>query len=113
MVDVVITTTGTHQVAIVTEPDGDRQVVRVPVDQVLQNLVGPQGPQGPPGTSQPFTHSQTSASATWVIDHPLNRKPNVLLIVDGQEVFADVFFPSNSRVTVVFPSPVTGEANLL
>lgn len=57
-------------------------------------------------------HVQSTPAASWLIDHSLNRKPSVALVVGGKLVLTDVEYPSNSRVTVLWPVPTVGEAHL-
>lgn len=71
---------------------------------------GPQGPVGPAGAG--YLHTQTTAAATWIINHNLGRIPSVsLFFLDGTEFFSDVLSLSNA-VTVTFPAPVSGIAVL-
>ncbi len=60
-----------------------------------------------------YVHTQTTAAASWVIEHPLNKKPAVALVVGGRLVYSDIEYASNSRVTVVWPVPTVGEAHLV
>lgn len=75
--------------------------------------VGPQGPEGPEGPAgsaggssivQPFTNQSTVQ-----VTHAFGRKPNVVVSIGGEQNWTQVEFPSNTMVTVTFPSPQTGE----
>jgi hypothetical protein len=79
---------------------------------------GPQGTQGPQGSSfTGYTHTQTLASDTWVINHGLNRRPLIasyedtgtsMLLVHGSITFTDL-----NTLSIKFSTPISGEANLL
>ncbi len=59
-----------------------------------------------------YVHVQIIALATWVINHPLGRRPNVALFTtDGEEVEADII-ASNTVVTITLPGPMAGQAIL-
>jgi len=75
---------------------------------------GPQGPQGLPGSAAAsYTHTQSSASSTWTINHNLGYKPAVeLLTVGGVEMEGDVVHVSDNQVIVYFVISVAGTARL-
>ncbi len=53
-------------------------------------------------------------AATWIIDHNLNKYPQVTLIDDDGNAFeADIFYNSLNQVTVVFAEPTSGKAVLI
>jgi archaellin len=58
-------------------------------------------------------HDQSTPSATWEIDHPLDKKVNVVVtdtagtVVDGRVTIND-----GSKVVVEFNAPFSGEAVL-
>jgi hypothetical protein len=75
---------------------------------------GPRGPIGLPGVSAPaYLHTQTALAATWIIEHSLNKYPQVTVIVDGGQVFADVTYSTLNRVTIVHGEPTAGLAALI
>lgn len=52
-------------------------------------------------------------ASTWIIDHNLNKYPQVTLIDDEGNMFeADVFYNSLNQITVVFAAPASGKAVL-
>jgi hypothetical protein len=54
-----------------------------------------------------------SVAAAWVINHNLNKYPQVALIDDQGNAFdADVFYSNLNQVTVVFAVPTSGKAVL-
>lgn len=60
-----------------------------------------------------FTHRQSSPAASWVIDHHMGLIPNVVILDDtGQQMVAEVRFPSDQTVVVVHSKPYTGTAYL-
>lgn len=90
--------------AVKTAPPAPGSVTVLPV-------VGPTGPQGDPGTpgGSYFVHTQSSPSATWIIDHNLAKKVHVSVFDDlNREIFADVEHGTTNQTTITFPGPVTG-----
>jgi hypothetical protein len=92
---------------------------------------GPPGPQGPAGSTvdvglvqglidtsidvydsaSHYVHTQSSPSASWVIDHNLGRKVHVTLLDPlGRVVYSDVEHGSDNQATVIYPTPVAGYA---
>lgn len=65
------------------------------------------------GQTQRYVHTQTVASSTWNITHPLGGRPSVT-VVDTAEtvVIGDVAYNSDTSVTVSFTSPFSGYAYL-
>lgn len=88
---------------VTVAPPGPTSVTVLPV-------AGPTGPQGAPGGSY-FVHTQSSPSATWIIDHNLGRKVHVTLFDPLSTVIhADIDHGTPNQTTITFPSPVTGSA---
>lgn len=64
-----------------------------------------------PGMS--YTHNQSTASATWTINHNLGFKPSVELYSAGsREIEGDVLHTSINQTVVTFTSSITGFARL-
>jgi len=60
-----------------------------------------------------YTHTQTAASATWVIQHLLNYLPAVTTVTtEKQVVFGDVRYTGDKQITVYFSVPFSGYAYL-
>lgn len=60
-----------------------------------------------------FTHHQSVPAATWVIDHHMGLVPNVVLLDDsGQQMIAEIRFPSDQTTVVVHSAPYSGTAYL-
>lgn len=59
-----------------------------------------------------LTYTPPTAMAIWTIPHTLGYEPDVSIIIDGEEVDADVDYPNNSVVVINFGVPVTGTARL-
>lgn len=85
-----------------------------------QGETGPQGPQGiqgepgADGVGQPYVHTQSVASASWVIGHNFGRKVSVTLLDDNDVVVhADVQHGTLNQTTITFPVPTTGTAVII
>jgi hypothetical protein len=66
-----------------------------------------------PGGNNFFVYNQTSPAGTWVINHNLNRYPNVTLFDNTNTLFlTDIIYSSLNVVTVVNSVPITGTAIL-
>lgn len=77
-------------------------------------IQGPPGPQGPPGSSGSdiYDHVQSSASATWTVNHNLGVKPDVeVRNTGGQVVGAEVVHVSVNQTIIYFSLPMTGSAH--
>lgn len=62
---------------------------------------------------QKYTHTQSSASSSWSITHTLGRKPSSVAIwISDELVYADITAPNTTTVSITFPSPVSGRAEL-
>jgi hypothetical protein len=60
-----------------------------------------------------YTHTQSSASAIWTINHNLGFRPTVTLLDDGgQQYFARVDHPAANQTVVTHLTPTTGSARL-
>lgn len=68
------------------------------------------GPPGPPGTS--YVHEQTAPSASWLVQHNLQRYPAVVLLVSGEYVTTDITYLDENALVLTFPQPVAGFAYL-
>lgn len=59
--------------------------------------------------SSGFVHTQNTPAATWIINHPLGRMPNIAVYIAGELVDTDVV-ASTTVVTITFPLPAAGVA---
>ena len=60
-----------------------------------------------------YVHTQTVASANWVITHPLGGHPTVSVVDSANTVvFGEVKYVSTTQVTVSFTAPFSGLAYL-
>lgn len=57
-------------------------------------------------------HVQSSPSTSWGIVHSFGRQPNVVIVIDGESVMADVKYPTETTVVINFGQPQTGKAVL-
>ncbi len=66
-------------------------------------------------TSPGYLYDRNSiVASTWIIDHNLNKYPQVTLIDDEGNLFdADILYNSLNQVTVVFSEPTSGKAVLI
>jgi len=63
--------------------------------------------------SSTYTHTQLTASSTWVIQHNLNKRPSVTIVDDGDNlVFADVQYSNENLLTITFTGATSGKAYL-
>ena len=82
-------------------------------DVLVLPFTGPQGPTGPAG-GDPYIHTQSSPSASWIIIHNLGRIAHtVVLNSSNEELLADIVHSSINQLTVTFASPQTGAAYLV
>lgn len=88
------------------------------IDQSSEDLIvvkesGPQGPPGPPGPGiTPYEHHQTSAAASWTVNHNQGRYIEPLVFLEGEDtpVEADLVYPDVDTTVIIFPSPAAGWA---
>jgi hypothetical protein len=60
-----------------------------------------------------YVHDQLVPASMWVINHPLNRFPDVTVIDSaGTQVTGDVRYLSNSQVQITFSAAFSGQAFL-
>lgn len=92
----------------------NRVVVTQSTNQVIVKTPGPQGligPAGPPGpaASTFYVDEDFTSTSSVVFNHNLNGYPHITVIIDGEEVDADITYNSLNQVTVGFPSPQSGK----
>lgn len=81
--------------------------------QGIQGDKGDAGDVGPQGSALGFIHTQSTPSATWVVDHTLGKFPGVTVVDSGgDECEGDVQYVSNSQIIVRFCAPFGGKAYL-
>lgn len=65
------------------------------------------------GGGMSYTHTQSTPAATWVIDHHMGLIPTVVLVDStGQQMIAEIRYPSDQTIVVVHSAPYTGTAYL-
>jgi hypothetical protein len=75
-----------------------------------QGIQGEVGPPGPPSFSF-YRHSQTSASAQWLVVHDLFYPPAVTVVDSaGTVLIADVSYIDDFHIQIDFSSPTAGYA---
>jgi hypothetical protein len=97
--DVIVVNTGTDIAAVLdfTIPRGDK------------------GETGDPGATQTiaYTHTQSSVSDIWVINHNLSFQPGVHTVDSANTTIEGIVsYNSNTQVQIVFSSAVSGYAYL-
>ncbi len=91
-------------------------IVREPARKIVVQDDGPVGPAGPPGPAgaaggEPYSHTQSTAAATWLIPHNRGRYPHVVVkMASGNRVIPDVIDSDVNNLTLVFATPETGTA---
>jgi hypothetical protein len=75
---------------------------------------GPQGPPGPPGTGGgggSYTHTQSTPSDAWTIDHGLGYIPTVIVVDSGgTEQWGEIQHTNTTSLVVRFGRPFSGTA---
>jgi hypothetical protein len=90
----------------------ERTVTRVAIRS--QGLRGREGPAGDVVALEGYTHTQSSPSSSWTVNHNLGRKPLVqVLSPGGLEVIAEVLHVSTNQVLVSFASAQSGSVRCL
>lgn len=82
-------------------------------DVTVVSVSGPQGPAGPAGASgdKNYTHDQTNASATWIINHNLAKYPSVSVVdTGGNWVIGDISYTNLNQVIISFAAAFSGKA---
>jgi hypothetical protein len=57
-------------------------------------------------------HTQSIPAATWIVQHPFNRVPDVAVYLTTGEVVDPTIFANDTTVTITFPTPTAGSAVL-
>jgi hypothetical protein len=85
-----------------------------PVQQVQQvQTVTPTPPPTPVGPEETFVFTQSTASASWTINHNLGQFPSVTVVDNaGNTVIAGVKYTNSNQVVVTFANPFAGRAYL-
>lgn len=62
-------------------------------------------------TDKHYTHNQASSSATWTVNHNLNKFPSVTVVLStGQKGYGDVSYTNENNLTISFSGPESGKA---
>ena len=65
------------------------------------------------GTDKNFVFTQSSASATWTINHTLNKFPAIEVVDSANDiVIGNVTYNSTSQITITFTAAFSGKAYL-
>lgn len=90
--------------------------ISIPEEQLEAEIAEYFQENGIPGGAGPgYIYDRNSiVAATWIIDHNLNKYPQVTLIDDdGNLIEADVSYGNLNQVTITFAEPQSGKAVLL
>lgn len=99
-------------------PEDDSDLITIDQDGCFTTInIQPKcdGGGGPTPTNLAYVHTQTTSSATWVINHNLGYQPNFFCVDDaGNQLSATVVYASltPTGMTLQFSSPFTGKAFL-
>lgn len=100
-------------VEVIVDPPSGPTFAVAPPESPSVLVVPVAGPQGEQGSSVgAYTHTQTSPSAVWTVQHGLGFNPQpVVLDSDGQVVLGwTPTWPSNTVLILTFPTALTGTA---
>jgi len=62
-------------------------------------------------TDKNYVHDQSSASASWVVTHNLNKRPSVSVVDSaGTQIICEVHYDSDNQVTLTFDDSTAGKA---
>jgi hypothetical protein len=92
-------------------PDGSQTVTEYVVDNAgVASIVGGGGT-----AVVPFEFTQGSASAQWIVNHNLGRRPAAVTVLNpgGLEVIAEVVHSSLNQLIIALATPSTGRAIVL
>ena len=71
------------------------------------------GGGGGGGAAQSYTHTQSSPSATWIVNHNLSYNPAVSIVSStGDIVHGDVTYSGPQQITISFSAPFSGSVYL-
>jgi hypothetical protein len=76
-----------------------------------QGPAGAAGPTGASGSATTVVHDQSSASATWTINHNQGRYPSIDIIdSSGNHVIGDIKHNSVNQIVATFDNAFAGKA---
>ncbi len=94
--------------------DTEIQIIEVSADDEVIGIVsvGEQGPPGPSG-AETYVHDQALPSASWTIQHNLDRYPSATVVDSaGNTIICDVQYDSVDQITIRFSASFSGRAYL-
>ena len=123
--DIVVIVDSVDVISAVIEPEPDMSITvqegwpgpmpeLATVEEIIEGLIMDKA-VSPFGLSQAmsYTHIQSFPSATWTIQHKLNRYPNVSVVDSaGSEVEGEVSYIDNNTIYVCFNGAFSGSAYL-
>ena len=101
---------------VLTETDQAVHLTSAPSNQVeiiSAAQQDPPGPQGPSGYGVTYTHDQSTASSTWIINHNVKRFPSITIEDSiGRIVRGDIKYLDNNSIQITFNGAFSGKAYL-
>jgi hypothetical protein len=92
---------------------GEVFVPSVPIQPDHKVVFFPAGELAPSVPAGVFVHVQSVPSSTWTITHSLGHHPAVHVIVNNEEVDADILYPDSVTVLIQFAEPQIGRAEMI
>lgn len=106
---------GTTEINVSSESFSAQLTVAMTRPQVeITVLAGAPGPPGPAGAStggaNPYVHQQSTASAEWIVNHNLGRKPSGVSVLTpgGLLTVSEIIHTSDNQLRVNLAAPTTG-----
>lgn len=93
--------------------DNEIQVIEVAAQDEIVSVISiaEQGPAGPGAVT--YVHDQALPSASWVIQHSLDRYPSATVVDSaGNTIICDVQYDSVDQITIRFSAAFSGRAYL-
>lgn len=94
--------------------DNEIQVIEVAAQDEIVSVISiaEQGPAGPSG-AETYVHDQALPSASWAIQHNLDRYPSATVVDSaGNTIICDVQYDSVDQITIRFSAAFSGRAYL-
>jgi hypothetical protein len=88
-------------------------VVQPIIPSITVSAPGPQGPSGA-AASVFYTHTQSTSSAVWTINHNLGGNPTAVVLDSAGTMCEGTFtYPSINQMVITFSSAFTGTAYVI
>ena len=105
----IISSTNTNNVDVVVSDSPTVEVVSKTQQPTIDVVIT----GGIVGVDKNFVFTQSSASATWTINHTLNKFPAVEVVDSANDiVIGNITYNSTSQITITFTAAFSGKAYL-